>query len=98
MSKPRIKAPYPRAVFVHRVLRSLALALGIIGLSLGLGIVGYHYCEGLSWLDALLNASMILAGMGPVNELHTSGGKWFASFYALFSGGVFRSEETTSEL
>src|ERR1041384_4998389 len=91
MSKPRIKAPYPRAVFVHRVLRSLVLALGIIGFSLGLGVVGYHYCEGLSWLDALLNASMILAGMGPVNELHTVKGKLFASFYALFSGVVFIS-------
>jgi hypothetical protein len=78
-------------VFAHRILRSLALALGIIGLSLGLGIVGYHYCGGLSWLDALLNASMILAGMGPVDELHTVAGKLFASFYALFSGVVFIS-------
>jgi hypothetical protein len=71
------------------MLRSLALALGIIGISLGLGIFGYHFCAGLSWLDALLNASMILTGMGPVNELHTTWGKLFASFYALFSGVVF---------
>ena len=71
------------------MLRSLALALGIIGVSLGLGIFGYHFCAGLSWLDALLNASMILTGMGPVNELHTTSGKLFASFYALFSGVVF---------
>ncbi len=71
------------------MLRSLALALGIIGVSLGLGIFGYHFCAGLSWLDALLNASMILTGMGPVNELHTTWGKLFASFYALFSGVVF---------
>lgn len=71
------------------MLRSLALAFGIIGLSLGLGIFGYHFCAGLTWLDALLNASMILAGMGPVNEITTVGGKLFASFYALFSGVVF---------
>ena len=71
------------------MLRSLALALGIIGVSLALGIVGYHYCAELSWLDALLNASMILTGMGPVNELHTTAGKLYASFYALFSGVVF---------
>ena len=72
-----------------RVLRSLALALGIIGVSLGLGILGYHFCAGLSWLDALLNAAMILTGMGPVDVLHTVAGKLFASFYALFSGVVF---------
>ena len=72
-----------------RVLRSLALALGMLGVSLGLGIAGYHYCAGLDWLDALLNASMILTGMGPVNETRTVAGKLFASFYALFSGVVF---------
>ncbi len=71
------------------MLRSLVLALGIIGVSLGLGILGYHFCAGFSWLDALLNASMILTGMGPVNELRTTAGKLFASFYALFSGVVF---------
>lgn len=54
--------------------------------SLALGIVGYHLTEGLSFIDALLNASMLLGGMGPVNELHTNAGKIFASFYALFSG------------
>ena len=50
---------------------------------------GYHQTEGLPWLDALLNASMILSGMGPVQELHTTAGKLFASFYALFSGVMF---------
>ncbi|MEO8427248.1 MAG: hypothetical protein ABI651_09075 [Verrucomicrobiota bacterium] len=79
----------PRREFFRRVLYSLALAIGIVGLSLGLGVFGYHFSEGLSWLDALLNASMILTGMGPVTELHTVRGKLFASFYALFSGVVF---------
>ena len=89
MSEPWKKPLLPRKVFVLRVLRSLALALGIIGVSLGLGILGYHFCAGLSWLDALLNAAMILTGMGPVDVLHTVAGKLFASFYALFSGVVF---------
>jgi hypothetical protein len=89
MFEPRTKPLLPRNVFVLRLLRSLAFALGILGVSLGLGILGYRYAAGLSWLDALLNASMILTGMGPVNELHTAAGKLFASFYALFSWVVF---------
>ena len=89
MFEHRTRPLLPRKAFVLRALRSLALSLGIIGGSLGLGIVGYHFCAGLGWLDSLLNASMILTGMGPVNELHTVAGKLFASFYALFSGVVF---------
>ena len=89
MFEHRAKPLLPRKVFLLRVLRSLALAFGIIGVSLGLGIFGYHFFAGLSWVDALLNAAMILTGMGPVNELHTSGAKFFASLYALFSGVVF---------
>lgn len=57
--------------------------------SLGIGMAGYHWTEGLPWLDALLNASMILTGMGPVNPVQTAAGKLFASAYALFSGVVF---------
>ncbi len=57
--------------------------------SLGLGVLGYHLLGGLSWLDALVNASMILTGMGPVNVVATVAGKLFASFYALFSGVAF---------
>ncbi|HSB65020.1 MAG TPA: hypothetical protein VLD65_00485, partial [Anaerolineales bacterium] len=75
--------------FLIRQLMYLLVALGIIGGSLVLGMVGYHYFENLAWIDALLNAAMLLGGMGPVNELHTSAGKLFASFYALYSGIVF---------
>ena len=89
MFEHRNKPLLPRKVFAFRMLRSLALALGIIGASLALGIFGYHFCAELSWIDSLLNAAMILTGMGPVNELHTVMGKLFASFYALFSGVVF---------
>jgi len=79
----------PRPDFYRRFFRHVRIAAGVVLGALGLGVVGYHHCEGLSWLDSLLNASMILSGMGPVNELHSVAGKLFASFYALFSGIVF---------
>ena len=79
----------PLRVFYSRVVQCFLLTLVIIAFSLILGTVGYHYCCGLTWLDALLNASMILGGMGPVDPLRTDAGKIFASFYALFSGMVF---------
>jgi hypothetical protein len=58
----------------------------MILVSLIIGVLGYHYFESLSWVDSLLNASMILGGMGPVDALKTDTGKIFASFYALYSG------------
>ncbi|MGZ9165185.1 MAG: hypothetical protein ACXW4U_08420 [Anaerolineales bacterium] len=75
-----------RPDFTRRILRFGLLTAGIILFSLGIGMLGYHYLESLSWIDSLLNASMILGGMGPVNELRTNAGKVFASFYALYSG------------
>jgi hypothetical protein len=57
-----------------------------VAASLGLGMAGYHHFEKMPWLDAFLNASMLLAGMGPVSALQTEAGKLFAGFYALFSG------------
>jgi hypothetical protein len=79
----------PRIKFLGRILGHALIALILLALALGIGVLGYHLTERMSWLDALLNASMILGGMGPVGELHTQGGKLFASFYALFSGVVF---------
>ena len=79
----------PRAAFVRRLIQFGAIAIGIVIGSLGLGVLGYHFVARLSWIDSLLNAAMILGGMGPVDELHTNAGKLFASFYALFSGIVF---------
>lgn len=70
------------------VLRSAQIALLSVCASLLIGVLGYHFLEGLGWLDALLNASMILGGMGPVDRLQTVGGKLFASFYALLAGFV----------
>ena len=63
----------------------LAASVVLFG-SLALGVCGYHLIEGQHWIDALLNASMILGGMGPVDPLRTKAGKLFASFYALYSG------------
>jgi hypothetical protein len=75
-----------RPEFIKRMLRFGALAAGILSFSLGIGVLGYHFFEDLPWLDSLLNASMLLGGMGPVSPIQTVAGKWFASFYALFSG------------
>ena len=79
----------PTPVFIRRLVACFGLALLLILGALFLGIAGYHWIAGLGWLDALLNASMILGGMGPVNTLTTSGAKVFASAYALFSRLVF---------
>jgi hypothetical protein len=65
------------------------VALIVIGIALGIGVVGYHGLGGLSWIDSLLNASMILGGMGPVDPLKSDTAKIFASLYALFSGLAF---------
>jgi hypothetical protein len=81
--------PNHRRLFYHRFLLALGLSAGVIGFALVLGILGYHFIAGFNWVDALLNASMILAGMGPVGVLDSNAAKLFASAYALFSGLVF---------
>ncbi len=79
----------PMPVFIKRVAVSFGIACGLIFVALLIGIFGYHSLAGLGWIDALLDASMILGGMGPVHELKTDWAKIFASGYALFSGLVF---------
>ncbi len=76
----------PMHEYLARLGRSLVLGLSMIAVCLGIGMVGYHCLEKLSWIDAFLNAAMILSGMGPVATLQTNAGKLFAGFYALFSG------------
>ena len=78
-----------RAKFAKRVARHLLLAVCTLAAGLGIGVVGYHSLAELSWIDSLLNASMILGGMGPVDPLHSDAAKIFASCYALFSGLAF---------
>ena len=89
MLQPRHGPLLPREAFLRRVARSAALAGALIFGSLTVGVLGYHAFAGLAWIDALLNASMILTGMGPVDPVRSMGGKLFASAYALFSGVAF---------
>jgi hypothetical protein len=79
----------PLSVFVKRVAASVGMAGILIAVALFIGISGYHWIAGFNWVDSLLEASMILGGMGPINPLTTNGAKFFASGYALFSGLVF---------
>jgi hypothetical protein len=78
-----------RIQFARRVLGHFGYAVLACAIALGTGVVGYHLLAHLGWTDSLLNASMILGGMGPVDPLKTNGAKVFASLYALFSGLVF---------
>jgi hypothetical protein len=79
----------PFSIFLLHLLRSILMGLVLITLALLMGMLGYHGYENMSWVDAFVNAAMILSGMGPVSTLMTDGGKIFAGFYALFSGLFF---------
>jgi len=81
--------PVARAKFARRLLVHTLAALGLLAASLALGMLGYMVFEDLSWIDAFLNASMLLGGMGPVNLPQTAAGKLFAGIYALYAGLVF---------
>lgn len=85
--KPRGHQPHPH-VLLHTC-RNLIIAFGFVALVLAIGMLGYKYAEGMSWIDAFLNASMILSGMGPANTMLSFSGKLFAGLYALFSGLAF---------
>jgi len=91
MFEHKSEAVASRLAFIKRMAFSFVLALGLIAGALGVGIVGYHAIAGLPWIDSILNASMILGGMGPVDHLDTTGAKLFASAYAIFSGLMFIS-------
>lgn len=79
----------PFHVFVRRVVFHLGLTLALAAVALSLGVAGYHWIAGFPWVDSILNASMILGGMGEVDPLKTNSAKLFASAYALFAGLVF---------
>ncbi|MEK6376075.1 MAG: hypothetical protein AABO58_25650 [Acidobacteriota bacterium] len=90
MYEHRTEPLLTRTQFARRVLWHLATAIGAIAVALGAGVAGYHFIAGFNLIDALLNASMILGGMGPTGDpLCTDGAKIFASCYALFSGLFF---------
>ena len=79
----------PWRQFLRRAGRHLLFALALIAGAVGVGTIGYHLLDDLGWIDAFLNASMILSGMGPVDRMESDPAKLFAAFYALFSGLVF---------
>jgi hypothetical protein len=78
-------------VFAWRMFQTLLLTFAVIAIALSIGVLGYHHLAHFSWVDSILNASMILGGMGPVGELPNDTAKLFASAYAIFSGLVFIS-------
>jgi hypothetical protein len=86
MFEHRRQAVLSRPRFILRQLRYLVFAGALVGVSLAVGVLGYMHFAGYGFTDALLNASMILGGMGPVGELPNAGAKYFASCYALYSG------------
>ena len=79
----------PRKRFIRRIIYHVLLALAVVTVSLAIGVLGYRFLAGFSWIDALMNAAMILGGMGPVNEISSVSGKVFATFYALYAGVAF---------
>ncbi len=86
MLESRFNPMQPRREFVRRLVHSFSFGMGLVLVSLAAGMLGYHGLEGLSWLDAFLNASMIMSGMGPVAVLKTDAGKLYAGCYALYCG------------
>jgi hypothetical protein len=84
-----IQKPASTKRFIHKLLRNMSIGFAIILISIWIGMLGYHYFEGLNVVDAYVNAAMILSGMGEIAELKTDGGKIFAGTYALFSGIIF---------
>lgn len=86
MYEPVSKPLLPRIAFLQRVAVHAAMGLLLVFVSLAIGVLGYHNIADLHWVDALLNASMIMGGMGPVDTLTSDSAKIFASAYALYCG------------
>jgi hypothetical protein len=86
MYEHRTQPLLSRRKFVGRLAQSAGVAAILVLVSLAIGMVGYHALERLAWLDAFVNAAMLLGGMGPVDAPHTAGGKLFAGLYALYCG------------
>ena len=78
-----------RLTFIRRMLACFGISQGQAVVALSIGMVGYHQIAGLAWIDSFQNAAMILAGMGPVDQMTTTSAKLFAGLYAIFSGLVF---------
>jgi hypothetical protein len=77
-----------RGAFLRRLARNAGIGAGLLLVSLGIGMLGYHFIEGLPWVDAYLNSAMLMGGMGPVDAPKSAPGKLFAGTYALYCGLV----------
>ncbi len=86
---PGVKPLPHKTHFYNKLIRSIITGTLFLLISLGFGVVGYHYYFNIGWLDSLVNASMILTGMGPVDKAETDGAKLFSSIYAIYSGVAF---------
>lgn len=86
MLEQRSKPLISKTAFAGRLLQWLLITFILLIISLLTGVIGYRYFENMPWIDALLNAAMILGGMGEITELHTTGGKLFAACYAIYCG------------
>ena len=89
MFEPHSAPLVPRGVFLRRLARHGAYAAALLAISWAAGTIGFHAVAGQQWIDAQLNAAMLLGGMGPVGDIHSDGGKIFASLYALYAGLIF---------
>jgi hypothetical protein len=89
MYEPRHHPMLTRRQFARRMLRHGGLAGLLVGVSVGIGTAGYMKFAHLAFIDALLNSAMLLGGMGPVGAIESTGGKLFATIFALYAGLVF---------
>jgi uncharacterized membrane protein YiaA len=85
----RSKPLLPRSEFIKRMFFFALLSAGFVTFSLFMGMLGYRVFENFSWVDAFVNAAMLMGGMGPVSELRTDAGKIFAGIYSMYCGLVF---------
>ena len=85
----RGQPPLSRGQFARRIARHVGAAALLVAASIAAGTAGYHWLGEVAWIDAFLNACMLLGGMGPIGELRTNAGKLFASLFALYAGLVF---------
>lgn len=88
MSLKKVK-PLDKKKFLNKIFINSIIAIGLLIISLIIGMIGYKYFLNISWVDSLVNTSMILTGMGPVDRATTTGGKIFTSLYAIYSGVAF---------
>jgi hypothetical protein len=89
MANPQHHYTHHPWLLARHMLSGATALLPLAAVTLAVGMAIYHWVEGREWSDAFLNSAMLLGGMGPVDRLETTAGKWLAGLYALFAGIVF---------